>query len=162
MVTIPLTQGKTAIIDDEDADIASRFKWSTHNVNGFNMYATASVPQGGRKFHKKISLHALIMRFPSKDIDHINGNGLDCRKENLREVTHAQNMMNRKGAIRNSKTGFRGVVRYKRDGNFQAKIKINGKTIHLGYFLTAIEAARAYNVASLKFHGEFGRRNVVD
>ena len=164
MIAIPLTQGKTAIIDDEDADMVSRFSWHLWR-SGRYLYASASVPQSGKKGVKTeiISLHRLIMRFPKNSVDHINGNGLDCRKINMREATKSQNRMNSR-LQSNSKTGFVGVwMRPEPQPNrYRAHIQLNGKKIILGHFKTAVEAAKAYNVASLKYHGEFGRRNVVD
>ena len=157
MVKIKLTQGKTALIDDDDADMVSRFKWRVQK-DKHRFYAMACIPQEGRP-SKDISLHRLVMRFPKNEVDHINGDGLDCQKHNLREATKSQNQRNRR-VNANSGTGIKGVSL--RNGKYCARISADGKLINLGTFDTAAEAAKAYDVASLKFHGEFGRRNVVD
>jgi len=156
MAHVKLTQGKTAIIDDEDADIVSRFKWRAQK-DRHRFYAMACIPQSGRP-SKDVALHRLVMRLPPYEVDHINGDGLDCRKENLRGATHAQNQRNRR-VNANSKTRIKGVS--KRKGRYYARISYDGRTKYIGRFKTAIEAAKAYNAASIKYHGEFGRLNPV-
>jgi hypothetical protein len=162
MIIIPLSQGKSAMIDDDDADMVSRFKWCIHkNKTCYTEYATASVPQSGKR-NRKIYLHSLIMRFPKNRIDHRDGNGLDCRKHNLREATCSQNAMNQRFR-KNNTTGFRGVV-FIRDGRkkpYRVMIRVNRKHIFVGSCETAVEAAKAYNDASHKHHGEYGIRNLI-
>jgi len=89
-------------------------------------------------------------------IDHINGNSLDNRIENLRECTHAENLRNR-GKTSINTTGYKGV--YNRNGRFRSIIGINGKSIKLGTFDTAIEAAKKYDLEAIKLHGEFANTN---
>lgn len=93
-------------------------------------------------------------------VDHINGNGTDNRRENLRIASHAQNLANRDG-WRNSSSKYKGVTFYKRDQKWQAKIAPHGKSIHLGYFEDEMEAAKAYNAAALQHFGAFARLNEV-
>lgn len=93
-------------------------------------------------------------------VDHINGNGTDNRRENLRVVSHSDNLVNRDG-WRNSSSKYKGVTFYKRDGNWQAKICPRGKTIHLGYFGTEEEAALAYNAAAVIHYGDKIKLNEV-
>ncbi len=89
------------------------------------------------------------------EIDHINGNRLDNRFENLRECSRHQNLCNR-GMQKNNKTGFKGVS-YGKDGGIRARIKVNRKEINLGVFATVEDASNAYIEANSKYHGEFGR-----
>jgi hypothetical protein len=97
-----------------------------------------------------------------EEVDHINGEGLDNRRENLRLATHAQNLKNLK-VPKNSTTGFKGVSFRKDKRKYEAYIKYdNNPRKRLGYFKTAKEAAEAYNDAAAEFHGEYARLNVVE
>ena len=96
--------------------------------------------------------------WPTDQLDHINGNKLDNRIENLRPATAGQNCQN-VGRRRRNSTGFRGVLRFK--GRFRGRFMADGKMIDVGYYDTAIETARAVNEAMLKHHGEFARLNVI-
>jgi hypothetical protein len=88
---------------------------------------------------------------PSKEIDHINGNGLDNSLANLREASHAENSQNR-GRHKDNKTGFLGVTRDVRRGNYQARICVSGKTVFIGRFKTPDEAHAAYQEAKARHH----------
>lgn len=147
--TIPLTQGKVAVIDSEDYPKISKYKWYYHK----NGYAYS----GYRETSK--SMHRLILETPNGyDTDHINGNKLDNRKCNLRVATHHQNIMNRPPSPK-TKSGFKGVWG---DGkSWRAGIKLNGKTKHLGSFPTKYDAARKYNEEAVKAFGEFANLNVI-
>ncbi len=101
------------------------------------------------------------MGFPDgKQVDHINGNPLDNRRENLRICENAENNRN-KGLTKASTSGYKGVSLYKRSGTWRAYIVTNYKQKHLGTFDNPIDAAKAYNVAAIKFHGEFARLNDI-
>lgn len=89
-------------------------------------------------------------------IDHINGNGLDNRRDNIRLATHTQNMRNTK-LRKNNKTGYKGVMWNTRRRKFQTYITVNSKLIYLGQFDLAEEAHKAYCDAAVKYHGEFAR-----
>lgn len=104
-----------------------------------------------------ISLHLSLVSAPPKfEVDHKDGNRLNNQRSNLRIVTHAQNMMNRKLG-RNSSTGFKGVDFHKSSNLFRARIYANRKGFSLGYFKDAQSAHNAYKAASIRHHGEFGR-----
>jgi hypothetical protein len=92
--------------------------------------------------------------YPTNPIDHINGNRLDNRLENLRQATPRQNSYNKKLSCR-SKTGVKGVGFDKRISLWNARIVVNGKRIYLGLFKTIDDAAKAYAVAAQLYHGEF-------
>jgi hypothetical protein len=127
-----------ALVDDEDFNQLSKYKW--HYSPG---HATGYAKRNPRKCDattKRILMHRVILNTPDGlDTDHINGNGLDNRRRNLRAVTHAENLSNTK-AYRNNSTGFKGVTFHKKVGKFQACISINGKNTYLGLFKTASEA----------------------
>lgn len=157
MVIIQLTQGKSTIIDDSDTNKVSRYKWYANKV-GNTWYARTNIRRG-----KTIYLHQLIIKCKKgQEVDHRNHNGLDCRRENLRKVTRSQNTMNHR-IHKDNKSGFRGVCFFvgSKRKHWRATINVNRKQIHVGLFATAIEAARAYNAASIKYHGDFGYRNFI-
>lgn len=108
-----------------------------------------------------IYMHRLIMECSKGDeVDHINGNGLDNRKENLRLCSHKENMYNMK-TRKDNKSGYRGVSWEKKRQCWVAMIWWDKKQHFLGYFDTPEEAAHVYNRFSVEKHGEFGRLNMV-
>jgi hypothetical protein len=141
-----------ALVDDDNFDRLNIFRWYALN-NGNTTYA---LRRAGRK---TILMHTQIIVTTKPLTDHINHNGLDNRRVNLRGVTHSENMHNRKLNI-NSSTGLKGVSRWK--SLYRAEIRANKARYHLGYYSTAVEAAAAYNAASLLLHGDFGLRNPLE
>lgn len=156
MKQIPLSKGQYAIVDDEDFDFLNQWKWSCSSHN----HATRRPTVDGKRV--TVMMHRLINNTPDgMDTDHINGNGLDNRKCNLRSCFHAENMRNRKKPSTNSKSKYKGV-HWRKDANMWAAAAcINGKQKHLGYFLLEEDAATAYNFAVDKHYGEFARLNEV-
>jgi hypothetical protein len=142
MKRIPLTQGKSAIIDNADFAVVSRFKWYALNVKGI-FYAVRNV-RGERR--GTVFMHRDIMRTPpGKETDHRNGDGLDNRRRNLKICTHAENGANRPRVNRNNTTGSRGV--YRKADKWQAQIMRNGKSIYLGLFSRKSDAVAAVKKA---------------
>lgn len=141
MKEILLTQGKVALVDDDDYNEISKYKWYAHkNRNTFYAHRTEKIPK--RTIHQ---MHRIILNPRNGlQIDHIDGNGLNNQKSNLRLVTRRQNLQN--SHIKKS-SAFPGVLWYKQTKKWQAKIKISGRTRHLGYFKDELEAATAYRVA---------------
>ncbi len=150
MATIKLTQGYSAIIDDSDLPLISRYSWHAVKSRG-RVYAAYSV----RLPHSRaILMHKLLLT--AERVDHIDGNGLNNRRDNLRPATHSENMQNRKKTKFNT-SGFKGVWS---DGKgWQARIGVNGKRLYLGWLQTAEEAARAYDKAAEQHHGAFAVLN---
>lgn len=153
---IPLTQGKYALVDDDVYEWASKYKWHAwrHRSTLYALRATGKSP------HQKIMrMHREIMNAPSGVmVDHINGDGLDNRRENLRLATNAENLRNR-GRTANNTSGYKGVCWFDDRGKWSARIKVTNKTIYLGYFDTAEAAAIAYDRAAREHHGEFAKTN---
>ncbi len=151
MKEILLTDGKIAIIDDEDYALISRYKWKPE-VHGKRIYAVTKSSPIKR-------MHRLIMK--AKDgqiIDHINGDGLNNTRANLRICGISDNAKNKRKQT-NNKTGFKGVSWKTDKKRFSASIGVDTKRIHVGYFDCPFKAARAYDEAAKKHHGEFANLN---
>lgn len=156
MKKIMLTQNKFALVDDDDHETLSKHKWHFADC-GNTGYAKRYNPT--RK-PTLLRMHNVILPLLEGYMcDHINGNGLDNRKSNLRLVTKSQNMMNR-GLQKNSISGYVGVSKHKQ-GKWRAYIKVNRKQIHIGMFTDKKEAAKAYNEAAKHYHGEFAKLNII-
>jgi hypothetical protein len=163
---ISLTQGKEAIIDDTDADLAG-LKWCAANEGNENFYAVRSVKANNRK--RNIGIHRVILArklgrdlLDSEQVDHINLDPLDNRRENLRlansqqQNQHQRKMkVNSRGDIPTSK--YKGV--HRNAGKWRAMIRFGGKKRHLGFFDTEFDAARAYDEQAREIHGEFAILN---
>lgn len=154
MKEILLTQGKFALVDDEDFDSLNQYKWF-YNSGYAVRWQTKT---------KKIFMHRVVLNitesYKEKEVDHISGNGIDNRKENLRVIAHGQNSKNRKIPNNNS-TGYKGVHYQKDVSKYVAYITANKVRIYLGLFLNKEDAALAYNKAALEHHGEFAQLNNI-
>lgn len=138
-----------AIIDDEDYNLVIKHRWSVALI-GNSIYARSN--KGGRGV---IFLHRLILCAKKGEVvDHINGNGLDCQKINLRVCTHGQNMANRKPS-KNGTSKYLGVSWDRFRNKWCAQITYNKKSIKIGRYNTELEAAEAYREYALKYHKEF-------
>lgn len=149
MKRIKLTQGKFALVDDADYEMLNKWKWCAIK-SGKNFYA--------QRYHS-IIMHREILQTPKGlETDHIDGNGLNNQRSNLRIATHSQNGKNR-GKCNNNTSGFKGVSWNKKNKRWQANIKINGKRKYLGEFTSKELAHIAYCEACTKYHGEFANLN---
>jgi hypothetical protein len=150
---IPLTQNQFAIVDDDDYERISQHKWCVSRSKTC-LYARRSGKYNGRKI--TIQMHRAVLGLEYADnrvIDHINRNGLDNRKSNLRIVNQKINSYNCK-MQRHNTSGYRGVAFYEQTNKYAAYIKIDGVQKHLGFYKTPIEAALAHDVASLLVYKE--------
>ena len=156
MKEIPLTRGKVALVDDEDYERVSKFKWHCTSEG----YAATTLPRlNGHR--KTVWMHRYIMNAPDGiEVDHVRSGGLDNRRENLRLASHTQNTMNRP-SDRGSLSRYKGVSFFKDGKKWHAEIQAHGKRIYLGRFISEIDAAIAYNEAAKKHHGEFAVLNEV-
>jgi hypothetical protein len=136
MKEIPLTQGKTALVDDNDFERLNEWKWHAHRERRA-WYACHGQPW--------IRMHRRIIEVPpGLEIDHIDGNGLNNQRSNLRIVTTRENAQNR----HTPKTShFPGVSWHRHDKRWRASIQINGKDKHLGYFQNEEDAYHTYKTA---------------
>ena len=158
MRTLPLSKGYVALVDNEDYAHVSHLKWYAV-VCSNTVYARHNVPRAGRKRAGSLSLHRVILGVtdPKVEVDHKNGNGLDCQKHNLRKCTHSQNQKNQRKTRGSSQ--YKGVSWNKADRRWEAKIENAGFTIHLGRYKIEKDAALAYDVAARKHFGEFAHTN---
>ncbi len=152
MDKIRLTQGKVALVDAQDYEWLNQWKWCTACWRQYLNYATR------RESGKQVFMHRVILGvLKGQEVDHINGNGLDNRRENLRICTRSQNQHNRKATQGTSK--YKGVSWSSRDKRWRAKIKVFGVSKMLGNFIEEKDAARAYDEGAIEYHGEFARTN---
>jgi AP2 domain/HNH endonuclease len=157
---IPLTQGKFAIVDPDDFFRLARDKWfATKGCSTF--YAARWIYKAGkRRWH---FMHREVCKVPDDMlVDHINHNGLDNRKANLRPATFAQNVRHRKKRSGNSRSRYKGIWWDKSWKKWCAEISVNRTKIRLGSYDDEIEAAKAYDRAAIKYHGEFANLNFPD
>jgi len=149
MKEIPLTQGKVALVDDEDFGRLNKFKWYANSKRNTFYAGRGGTRSDGKRFC--ILMHQEIIETSNgMEIDHINGNGLDNRRVNLRSVTTRGNHQN----LHIKKTSkYPGIYQEKESKKWRAQIQINGKRQYLGKFKTEIEAFNAY-CSALKNIGE--------
>jgi hypothetical protein len=156
---IPLTEGKFTIVDLQDFYWLNNFEWCAKEDYYGRFYAVRFTNQSEKK-QKITAMHRLICNPPpGLLVDHRNNNSLDNRRDNLRLATHSQNTCNRRMNKSNASSQFRGVSLFRSRRIWYARIKIHGKSIFLGYFDSEIDAAKAYDNAAKKYHGEFARLN---
>jgi hypothetical protein len=155
---IPLSQGKFAIVDPDDYFRLARYKWYAVK-GGRTFYAVRSiVTKEGKRYRSH--MHRVVLRVPDNmHVDHINCNGLDNRKANLRPATCAQNIRNRKKIRRNGCSKYKGLTWVKYKKKWRVRITLNRTRIILGDFSDEIEAAKAYDRAAVKYHGQFAALN---
>lgn len=157
--TIPLSQGKLALVDDNDFEWLSQWNW-TYDQRKHTAYAYRHVYKDSQ-FVKTVRMHRAILNPPpDMHIDHINGDGLDNRRCNLRICTHAQNLWNsrkREGTT----SQYKGVSWQPAHECWIASIGIHGKSSHLGCFDSEEEAAIAYNYAARELRSGHIRLNPV-
>lgn len=163
-VAIELTQGREAIIDLDDLDRVLEFGiWCFAEDTGGRGYVVTSKRQSSGKW-KQFKLHRVIMDCWDSEIfvDHIDSNGLNCRKYNLRLATKAQNSQHRRKRTQGSSSSpYKGVFYDRRRPSkpWIARIYVAGESVYLKSYKTAREAAIAYDIAALGYHGEFAVPN---
>lgn len=152
MKFIPLTRDKEAIVDDDDFEYLSQWKWHCL-ANG---YAARRQYENGRKGgNTYIRMHRLVNKTPDGLFtDHINGNKLDNRKSNLRDCTYTENNVSKPPTSSNT-SGYKGVSFSKGMNKWHAQIRKSGEHWDLGYFDSPREAAQAYNDKAREIYGEF-------
>lgn len=155
MRRIPLSRGKYTIVDDEDFEWLSQWKWSYTESADKHPAAYRQVRDKG------ILMHRLILNAPEGlEVDHKNMRSLDNRRSNLRLATRSQNAANRRLQSNNT-TGYRGVYWDKSRGKWLVMVKHQNVQKNLGRYDDKHEAARVYNSFAVEAFGEFARLNEI-
>lgn len=150
---VPLTRGHFAKVDAEDIPVVEGRLWRAAKWRS-GWYAVRSVNRSTIPMHRAI-MHPLEVMV----VDHINGNGLDNRRDNLRIATASQNLMNRRGAQAGNRSGYIGVHWHKATGKWRAAVKTAGASVDVGFFEDKEAAAHARDSAAIEMHGEFASLN---
>lgn len=148
MKTIPLTQNKEVIVDDEDYEALAKHRWCF--TNGYAARRKNATKSACHEYlHKRIAGAE-----PGEVVLHLNGDKLDCRRANMVKTDRKlrQQRMAPRGA-----SGFKGVSM--RGGKWTAHIGVNGKTVHLGRFVEKLDAAREYDKAAIQYYGSNAQLN---
>lgn len=144
------------MVDDADFErVVAAGPWRVQRTpKARTEYAVRTLRGGGDKTE---SLHRFLMGAEKGvQVDHRNGNGLDCQRQNLRIATPQQNQQNKPKTVRNT-SGFKGVTRHKSTGKWQAQLTVDGRFAYLGLFTSREAAFAAYCAAARDAHGEFAR-----
>lgn len=151
---VPLSQEYEAVIDAADVPLVEAWNWQA-NATGNTMYAARSEKRGSKT--TVFLMHRVILGAkPGTKVDHVNRDGLNNRRSNLRLATHTENMRNSR-IQKNNTSGFKGVSRYGDTGRWRACIWADGVKTSLGCFDTPEEAHAAYCEAAKRLHGKFWR-----
>lgn len=150
MKEIQLTQGKVALVDDEDFEELNRFKWFAHNNHGYTFYAMRTVDE------KAVRMHRVVLGVTKGQIiDHIDGNGLNNQKSNLRVSTKCQNNSHLLKKNPRNTSGYRGVYPNRKNKSWIAQISFENNQVYLGSFKTPEEAAKVFDKKAKELFGEF-------
>ena len=166
MKTIPLTHGKVVLVDDADYEWLNQFRWLAGKYYAYRFIYKKIFVGRWKKRGQMILMHRFILGLDFGDkqhTDHVDGNGFNNQRDNLRKCTPQQNHFNRKATGGSSK--FKGVRlycnrNYPDRSYWRAQIVIDGKYIHIGTFDSEIEAAQAYDNKAMELVGELARLNV--
>ena len=152
---VKLSNGKYAQVDDEDFYAVRDFKWHERKVID-KYYAVRNITYKRYDYGHE-QMHRQILNPPDNMwVDHINGNGLDNRKTNLRLCLPSQNQWNKR-IQKNNTSGFKGVFRDRK--KWRASLTYKNKQLYFGSFSDIVKAAQSYDEAAKKYYGEFAMTN---
>ena len=156
MRLIPLTRGKFAKVDDEDFERVNQFRWQWGRARPETVeYARRSIRING--IRKTQLMHRFILGNDSPATDHVDGDGLNNQRSNLRPATRVENGRNRK--IQKHSAPYKGVSFFKATGKWQGRASKLGNNVHLGFFPTPELAAAAYDAYAFTHYGQFAKTN---
>lgn len=161
MKQIPLTKGKVAIVDDEDFERVSRHKWlASRGARTWYAHATEMQVVDGSKKRVTLAMHRIVLSpLPWQIVDHVNHDGLDNRRQNLRTCFKGENIANAPKKRTPYSSKFKGVNWKKQQQRWVAQITAGRRVIHLGLYATEEDAAKAYDRAAIQYFGEFACLN---
>lgn len=148
-IAISLSNGGVAWVDAQDVEVVQRHVWH-RDTQG---YARAMIKQDGR--WRLVRMHRFLIGEGSPQIDHRDHDRLNNRRSNLRACTGAQNMANLRKTTTSTTSRFKGVAWHRASGKWMAQIRIAGRRVYLGLFVSESAAASAYDAASIAANGEF-------
>jgi len=155
-----LTQGKVAIVDPEDYARLVKYKWHLAK-SPTGSYAVRWQRLQNKNARIRIWMHRQVIHIPGHMVcDHINRNGLDNRKANLRPATVSQNLCNRPKTKTKTRSKYKGLEWERIQRKWKIRIQLNYRKIYLGSFVSEINAAKAYDHAAKKYHREFAVFNL--
>jgi hypothetical protein len=163
MREVKLLHGEIALIDDEDYERVSQYRWYAHNKKtDHTLYARSSMKIDG--VFKTALMHRFIMNLQDGErVDHRNRNGLDNQKSNLRRCTNQQNSHNSKfHKTEHNTSRYKGICFLRNRNAWSARIVVNYKSIYIGYYKDETDAARAYDAKARELFGEFAFLNFPD
>lgn len=162
MIYVPLTRGFQAVIDDDDLPLVEGISWQAMKGQRSRTVYAKGFTKGSQHTRKLVSMHRLIVGAqPGQLVDHIDMDGLNNQRSNLRIVDYVKNARHR-SMLRNNSSGFRGVTFVRGRERWVSRIGVGGTHVFLGYFKTKEEAALAYNEAALRLYGPDAQLNEVD
>jgi hypothetical protein len=153
---IILTRGMVALVDDADQEMLAMYSWRAIKGIG-RWYAMAWTPQVAWS-RRALTMHRLVLGEPAADVDHVNGDGLDNRRSNLRIATDSQNGANRV-AQGGGTSIYKGVCRRSGETRWRATVQVLGRKVNAGSHATEEEAARAYDALARQHFGPFAALN---
>jgi hypothetical protein len=152
---IPLTQGKFAIVDNADHEWLSQWNWFARRDKHGKWYAARTIFIGDRKSGRTMH-REILCPLDSQLIDHADGNGLNNRRNNIRIASTCQNAQNAKTPTTNT-SGCKGVSWVPNLNKWKVQITANRKHMYLGIFSDKRVAAKVYEEAAKRLHGEFAK-----
>ena len=159
MREVTLSNGMVALVDDEDYELVAGSVWH-YALRRNTGYACKNVKKADGKW-TQVLMHRALTNFGRAHIDHVDGNGLNNQKSNLRAATVSQNSANARKRRHKTSSPYKGVCWDKHKGKWMAYIQASGARRFVGYFDTDLEAAQAYNRAAVAASGEYAKTNDV-
>jgi hypothetical protein len=161
MIEIQLSNGYKTIIDNEDYEKVKKYTWyAKYDSKGFAKYVSHNYRENGKLYSLKLHRFILNVCDSKVEVDHIDHNGFNNQKSNLRICSHIQNSRNRI-MYKNKIVPYKGVSIRKENKKYRSRIRVNKKLINLGEYSNSVDAAKAYNEAAIKYFGEFACLNII-